>query len=974
MAQFLNLVAKVYIENELQNLSDYTFIFPNKRCGVFFTNYLSKMAPTSIILPKIKTISEFISAFSKSIEASRLELLFILYDVYRNIVLDKSKESNVIDFDKFQFWAEMILNDFNDADKYLVDAKQLFANVKNLKEISSNFLTEEQIDVINKFWGETYHIEDISSFWKHIQHADEGDALSHQFIKLWEILFELYSSFKERLNSMGLCYQGMLYRQVAENIKTNYVDKLDSKRYIFVGFNVMSFSEIKIFEQLKTIGRADFYWDFNSPAYVYKENRATRFVGKYVTQFKSLYKIEEELITKFPSINVIGVPSNVGQVKEASSIISQLEVNGEISGVNTAIVFPDENLFIPMLHSLPEKINNVNITMGFPLRHTSIASLVVNVTSMQLRARIVQGEYQFFYEDILNILSHPIINSIAYEESRDLMRHIKNNRIFNISSDYIKENYSKLSVIFTAVKNLNKTKDVLDYLKSLVLWIRPQLQDEKVLDKLLIDKYFDGLCVLERLLDKYNISINDRSVFHIVERTLSFETINFVGEPLSGLQMMGVLETRALDFDNIVILSMNEKVFPRKHYAKTFIPDTLRKGYGMSTIAFQESMYAYYFYRMIARAKNVYIMYDARTGGLSSGEMSRYLYQLKFLYPHDNINFSMINYNVISPQKEKLTINKNKEIIEKLKIYKDPNSERYLSASALNTYISCPLSFYLQYVEGIHQDDEIVEYMDEGTYGTIMHEVAEQIYMHLKGTSDEVKITSELLDSLKNRQIDIKRLIIQSVNYHYNKLGRDNDTPLQGEAKVISDIMLYFIQLLFENEKQFTEFYFVDAEKKCFGQWKINDEHTINFKQIIDRIDKVFENGQYLIRLVDYKTGKDKVDLASIEDLFDKDKEDRRKAIFQLFVYCCYYAYYTGYKGDIRPYIYTYKTLNTEHLPPIKVENRVLNGYLEYKDQFWALFEELINEIFDETIPFKSATHEDACHYCKFMDICNKES
>ena len=406
------------------------------------------------------------------------------YDVYRNIVLDKSKESNVIDFDKFQFWAEMILNDFNDADKYLVDAKQLFANVKNLKEISSNFLTEEQIDVINKFWGETYHIEDISSFWKHIQHADEGDALSHQFIKLWEILFELYSSFKERLNSMGLCYQGMLYRQVAENIKTNYVDKLDSKRYIFVGFNVMSFSEIKIFEQLKTIGRADFYWDFNSPAYVYKENRATRFVGKYVTQFKSLYKIEEELITKFPSINVIGVPSNVGQVKEASSIISQLEVNGEISGVNTAIVFPDENLFIPMLHSLPEKINNVNITMGFPLRHTSIASLVVNVTSMQLRARIVQGEYQFFYEDILNILSHPIINSIAYEESRDLMRHIKNNRIFNISSDYIKENYSKLSVIFTAVKNLNKTKDVLDYLKSLVLWIRPQLQDEKVLDKL----------------------------------------------------------------------------------------------------------------------------------------------------------------------------------------------------------------------------------------------------------------------------------------------------------------------------------------------------------------------------------------------------------------------------------------------------------------------------------------------------------
>lgn len=973
MEPFLSKVAKVYAEKEKNNLLDYCFVFPNKRSSTFFSCYLAENIGQSI-LPKTSTISDFILDFSSGTEAYRIELLFLLYDVYRNLLQNKSADIHIVEFDKFQFWAEMILNDFNDIDKYLVDAKQLYINIFKLKEINSNFLTQEQIEVINYYWGEN-RVNDISdSFWKHIKH-NEGD-LSDNFIKLWQILYELYESFKERLTDLELCYSGMAYREVAESKKLTNKSQLPYKRYIFVGFNALSTSEIKIFEQLQAIGCADFYWDYDSFAFKQKYNSATRFVGKYVKWFKSYYDIfEDKDKEELPNINVIGVPSNIGQLKETSSIISNLYHQNNITEVNTAIVLPDEDLFIPLLHSLPKEIDAVNVTMGYPMRNSTVASLIKNIISLQLRARIVYEETQYFYDDIYNVLTHPLIKRIAGKECFNVIRLLNDKRLFNISSKFLVENYHQLSPIFYAVNDLKDVSEVISYIKCLISWIESSLNNDDVIDIAFIKKYINAVEIIENLIYQYNIEIADKTVFHLIERIVGSETINFIGEPLKGLQVMGVLETRALDFENIIILSMNERIYPRKHFSKTFIPNALRRGYGMSTISFQESMYAYYFYRMISRAKNVYVMYDARTGGIRSGEMSRFLYQLKFLYNKGNFNFSIVNYDVLAVDNKKLTVEKTPQIMKKLNVYKDKESNRYLSASALNKYISCPLSFYLFYVEGMQHEDEITDYMDEGTYGTIMHEVAENFYMKLKNNADEVLITEEILDRQKHRQGDLMKQITRSINYHYNKLGKDNDTPLHGDSKVIGEIMLHFTLLLFENEKQFTDFYFIDAEHKQSGQWEINDKHTINFKQIIDRLDKIklSDDTNFLMRFVDYKTGSDKVDVTSIESLFDGSKNDRRKAVFQLFVYCLYYAYYTGFAGDIQPYIYTFKTLNTEHLPSIKIAKKEVVSYLEYKEEFWTLFEKLINEIFDENIPFTPALNNDACHYCKFLELCNKK-
>ena len=774
---------------------------------------------------------------------------------------------------------------------------------------------------------------------------------------------------------MGLCYSGMSYREVAEDYDFRKIESLNSKRFIFIGFNVLSLSEIKIFEKLQSLNLADFYWDLNSPAYKYEDNRAIRFVGKYKKRFKSIYSIEESQIEEFPNINVIGVPSSMGQIKETSSIIGKLKSENNISEMNTAIVLPDEGLFIPLIHSLPNDIDSVNITMGYPMRHTSLAVLIGLIVSMQLRARIVHGEMQFYYEDIVNVLSHGFLKAVSDKDCKLIVKYIDENRSYNLSAKYLNDNYSIFNTVFAPIRDLNNAKEVVGYIKNLLLWVKLNLDERSSVDILFVDKYLNLLDNFAVLINRYKITMSESTVIHLLERMIGTASVNFEGEPLKGLQIMGVLETRALDFENLIILSMNERIFPRKHYAKTFIPSALRRGYGMSTVSQQESMYAYYFYRMISRAKNVYIMYDSRAHGANSGEMSRFLYQLKYLYNREKITFNAIKYSVKPTKKDILKVEKTPKIMKVLNRYKDPIMGKNLSASSLKDYIKCPMKFYLSKVEGYDFEDDDPEYMDNKMFGTILHEVAEAFYMKLKGDADEVKITKANLDDFKQLQGDIYRLITRSINFHYNKLGEDNYTPLQGDSKAIGDIMLHFVLLMFENEKQFADFYFVKAEEDVKDQWEINDQHTINFRMFIDRIDKVKgnENGDYVLRFVDYKTGSDLVSIGNISDLFNPANTQNNSAIFQLMLYCLFYAYKYEYKGEIKPYIYQLKTMSTAHLSPIMVNKKVLNTYREYVDEFWPLFEQVINDIFDVTKPFVSTTVEKTCEYCNLIEVCNKK-
>lgn len=966
MTPFLKQVAGAYCENERDNMLDYCFVFPNKRSGVFFKQHLSEIAGPNFIMPEVTTISDFISSFSPLAEASRYEQLFTLYNEYHKLSEDLS------DFDKFQFWGELLLGDFNDIDRYLVDPAQLFVNVERLKEINANYFTEEQIRIIERYWSELPRDYDPEEFWRHVDNDGKCKA-GDKFLKLWQVLLPLYRAFRSSLESQGLSTSGMYYRNAVEKLSGITVDELPYKRYIFVGFNVLSVSEISIFDKLKALGMADFYWDYNSPAFRIKGNRAGRFMSKNVRHFKSLYDLEEPEQTQYPTIEIVGVSSDIGQVKMAGRKISEWASDNTIHDVNdavdTAIVLPDENLFIPMIHSIPEPVTSINVTMGYPMRHTSIATLMRNIVSMHLRAQSVKGKFRYFYEDLKKVLTHPLINSIAPAKVSELLEMIIQNRMFTVDYDTIVAEAPELAAVFAEVSDVKDIDKVADYtrrlIETLLRSIDNNTQDK---EKNKSETYFLQcyLMALDSLCDaakRFRITMRDSTFFHLLERAIGSETINFTGEPLKGLQVMGVLETRALDFENIIILSMNERIFPSRHFSRSFIPDALRRAYGLSTIDFQESIYSYYFYRLISRAGRVVLLYNAN----SMGEMSRYLAQL--LYMTDagaNVSHRLALYGQSAFPKPEISVRKNRAIMEKLSKFTSEGEDcRYLSASSINDYINCPLNFYLKQVERYNPDDDIVDYIDSATYGTILHAVAEKLYTAMA----DADITADRLANV--RQTEIEKLITKSINHYFKKRDENDLTPLAGSDLLIGKIMLKYIRMMLECEQAFVPYRFYEGEYKERTRFKINDRLSVNLVMIIDRIDRVkIGTDEEVLRIVDYKTGGDVMSAKDVGAMFDRDSDRRPKAMFQLFLYSNLYAMVKGYDGPIQPYIYKFTDMFKKGLPELKIDRQGLKDYRDYNDEFLERFKSLITEIFDENVPFVRTNNTHSCKYCKFKTIC----
>lgn len=997
MVEFLKNIARVYIENEKEHLLDYCFIFPNKRAGVFFGKYLAEVMGQSVVLPQITTINDFVFSLNDKIEASRYEQLFLLYDIYRNLYLKQnSSDDNIHEFDKFQFWGDMLINDFNDADKYMIDTTQLFINVKRFKEINSNYLTEEQINVINKYWGENLTYDDSARFWRHISDDEKSDGISNKFVKIWSKMGEMYDSFNNQLSSQGLTYSGRAYRDAANKLRNINPNELEYHRYIFIGFNVLSTSEIKIFERLKAINCADFYWDYNSPGYIGCFNKASRFLANYIEEFTSKYDTNEPEIKSFPNITIISIPSNIGQVKEAGTVLNHLISTKEISDVNnaidTAIVLPDESLFIPLINSYPKEFKgNVNITMGYPMRFTPIAAFMKIIVSLHLRARKIRNEFYYFYEDLQNLLAHPLFKSISGQDGNKIDRYIREAKMFNVPCKYLIEQFPDLSTIFKPVAKTTSINDVFDYAIALVDFIRSKVAkiSNKNIDKAFVDRYYHSLHNLRDLVKKYGVLMQEHTFFHLIERAIASDTVTFIGEPLHGLQIMGVLETRVLDFKNIIMTSMNERIFPRKHYKGSFIPDALRRSYGMSTIEFQESIYAYYFYRLISRANNVFLLYDYRGKSSRSGDMSRYLFQLKYLFPQENIKFNVSNYGMTLNANQRISITKTNAIMEKINSYRNLESKKYLSASSLKTLVHCPLQFYLQYIEDINIPDEINEHMDSATLGNVVHEVMEKLYIPYIGK----EITLDILSKLQSDNINIDRLITVALNRNFNHLHKKLQnadaqtieqallTPLSGEAALLFDIIKDIVKLVITRDTDFVPFVFEGAEFVKLGQYKVNDNLSVNFKVKIDRIDKP-KNSHY--RIVDYKTGSDEISINNLEELFDNSLGKNNAAILQLLIYSVVLnaidntGKYTG--QSIQPFIYKLRTIYQQKFTPITINKIELIDYKDFLDSaedsvgFIDLFHRTLQNLFDPTVPFEQTNNDHNCKYCKFKMICGKEN
>lgn len=959
MKPFLYQVASLFYEKWEAEVSRLAFVFPNRRTGLFFQKYLSEVADTPLFSPTILTINDLFIQLSGKQSADRISMLFILYDIY--IRQSGSTET----FDEFLYWGEMLLNDFDDIDKYMANARMLFSNVTDLREIENDFdfLSDEQIAAIRSFWSSFY---------------PRGDTPNQQqFLAVWQVLYDLYEEFRATLAAEGKGYEGMIFREVVESMERGESPDLPYEQIVFVGLNALSVSEERFLAQLQKREIADFYWDYVSDKVTDPDNKASYFVSRNLKSFPSSMKLPPEEKVK-TEIEVIGIPSGIGQAKHVYTLLSDWCKEAEMSSeeaLRTVVILPDEHLLIPVLNAIPEQIRRINVTMGYPLAGTPVASLIEYILALQKNVRYIDRNPLFYFRDVLPVLNHRYILSTSPEIISSLVKEITENNKIYISHTEL-EKTPLLEILFTPVTGVEAFSDYLIKVLEELNKVMSALSDEEEedapqrtndLEQEFIFHYFTTVNRMKEVMKDARIEMKIDTFFRLLKRVTDTITIPFHGEPLSGLQIMGVLETRALDFDRLIILSMNEGIFPQRKAANSFIPYNLRRGFGLPTYEHQDSVWAYHFYRLIERASHVSLLYDTRSNGLQTGEVSRFVHQLHYHYEVP-MRDKLVVYNVSSSKTPPLAVPKREDIMRRLDAYRKGGSKA-ISASAINTYLDCPLKFYFSVVEGIREEEEVSETIESDVFGSILHKVMEELYKPFQGKM----VTVDLLKAIRKDTALLTGAIARAFASEFFKT--EVVRSLTGQNYLIGEMIRKYVEKILERDGKLTPFVYIESERKINGLISLSDHSEIRLKGFIDRVDEVLD----AIRIIDYKSGSGTTTFSSIESLFNKEEKDRAKAVMQVFMYCWMYAHFTENKGKtIQPGIYYVRSLFSDPFDP-SVYHRIERGKSEKVEDFSGYaqaFEEglrgCLDEIFNPEIPFTQTPTGKACSYCPFKGICGK--
>jgi hypothetical protein len=961
MNSFIGRVAAEFYKIYGQQISDFTFVFPNRRAGLFFQKYLSQVIQVPLFSPDIMTINDcFLSATNLKV-ADRLQQLFYLYEIF----LSKTKSDET--FDSFLFWGEMLLGDFNEIDKYLVDAQQLFTNLKDLKDIDGQF----------EFFSDT-QIEAIKEFWASFSPAQKGLS-SEKFESTWNVLFPIYDEFCKKLLSDGLANEGLICRSVVEELKTSNISSWDDKQFVFIGFNALNPCERKLFIELQKRGKADFYWDYEGFAVADSDNKASAYRAENQALFASRFEIPS-VVSQFSDskIELIGVPSSVGQAKKVFTILDGLFPNAVLSDewMNTAVILPDETLLSALLNCIPTQIDKINITMGLPIQATPLISLLEHIFELHLRGRKSASGFSFYHQHVIGVINHQYVGLLYKDDVRNLANHINENNLIYVDSTLLHKNE-----LFSLIFQLPDSSDsLIEYLTNILLLLQNKWhqQDETTSSlQLECDFMYQIYLTLNRLKDvmmqkPITITLKIETFIKLVKQLFNSISIPFVGEPLSGLQVMGVLEVRGLDFDNLIITSFNEGVFPKKSNSQSFIPANLRKGFGLPTTEQQDAITAYNFYRLIHRAKRVYFIYDSRTEGRQLGQISRFYNQLKYHYGIDIIQSSQsfdIAFNASVP----IEIQKSDYVMQQLERFCDQgHGASALSASSINTYIDCPLQFYLSKVEKMDVADEIIETIESDTFGTLYHAVMEYLYEPFVGKM----IEESAFDALLNNALLIEKMIKKAFVKIFLKKSNDVEIELEGNNLLISRVLKKYVVQSLKMDKFYAPFLYVQSEELCTIQFPINNGNkSVNIKGFIDRID--YKNDVF--RILDYKTGKGSLEFVSIPQLFDFSNDKRPKFVLQTFLYGLLYKSKTTGK-IISPGVFfmrnTFKSgFSTQLIHKIsKDDYHIVENFADYEEEFSQHLTSCIESMFDKDIPFSQTPNLKVCLYCKFKEICNRHN
>lgn len=958
MKPFLYRVAQAFYNENGQNISDYTFVFPNRRAGLFFQKYLTQLIDKPLFSPNILTINDVFYSAGELNLADKTELLFRLYAIFRKI--SKREET----FDTFAGWGEMLLNDFDDVDKYLVDAKQIFTNVTELKEIDRLFnpFSEKQIQALQQFW-------------EHFLPVTEGKT-QEDFIAVWRVLLPIYLQFREELFAENLGTEAMIFRHTAERlIRRETITFFENRKFVFVGFNALNPCEQVLFKELQKNNQADFYWDYEGDELRDADNPAS-FHADNARKFPSRLQIPLEINSlENKRFTLTAIPSAVGQAKETYRLLNDLYPTQEHAEdwIKTAVVLPDENQLLPLLSSLPHQLDKVNVTMGFPLKSTPIAGLVEHLFNLQKRVRkIVEGN-TFYYQSVWSVLNHPYIQLICNENIKFISSQIISHNWVYVNENIFKED-ELLKMIFTPCADAKSLPNyLLRVIKNLHFDIQKISEQEKKyrLERDFLYQYYVTLNRLNDVLRKtpVDMEISLDTMVRVVRQLTQGLTIPFEGEPLEGLQIMGMLETRALDFENLIICSFNEGVFPKRSLHPTFIPYNLRRAFELPTSEHQDAVSAYNFYRLIQRAKRLFFIYDSRTEAGQTGEVSRFVHQLRY---HYGVKFDVKNltYDIQFPDDKPIVVQKTPEVMNKMRRFlNESDSSSAFSASSLNNYVDCPLKFYLSQVENVEQPDEVEENIEANMFGTLLHEVMQYFYEPFEGKLVHV---SDIDETLKN-PLWIDKLIRKAFAAKYFR-KKDADITLEGNYLLIGKVIEKYVKQILRYDKLQTPFTYIKSEEKCIGRIPIHGgEGAVNLKGFIDRVEE--KSG--VVRVIDYKSGAGNLNFKDLDEVFRPENDKRPKYVLQTFLYSLLYKQKAD-KKLIVPQIYYVKSIfkndfTTQIIQkPERNVTFLVENFADYEDEFNEKLTAILEEIYNPEIPFIQCESNKPCKFCPFNVICRR--
>ena len=915
MNDFLYFVAQDILKKHGTNLSRTAVVFPNKRASLFLNEHLAQMAGKPLWSPAYITISELFRSHSSLVVADPIKLVC---DLHKSFCQQTGSTETL---DQFYAWGQLLLADFDDIDKNLADADHVFSNLRDIHELDNlDYLSPEQRDILRHFF---------------IHFSEEHETeLKQRFLRLWSHLADIYHDFNQRLQAQGLCYEGTLYRQVAENEHLT----LDYDHYLFVGFNLLQKVEQRLFRRLQQEQKASFYWDFDH--YYLQHHEAGRYIYRLLQDFPNELPVDaEDIYQNFQHpkhITYVSAPSDDLQARYVSTWLTEKGTQRLESGRRTAIVLCDETLLPTVIHCLPDATTQVNITTGYPLQQTAVASFIQLYLDMLLGGKSPRLKAKF--------LRHPYA------------RYIDNATPQDIATPHSQKENGICAQLLTLLRSIAQNADIND-----------PLFDESVY------RAYTMINRIHGLMESRDLVVTDNTLAHLINQIIQQVSIPFHGEPAVGLQIMGVLETRNLDFDHVLLLSCNESNMPRGINDTSFIPHSIRHAYELTTVENKVGIYAYYFHRLLQRAHDITIVYNNATDDGQQGEMSRFMLQLMVEYPHPILRHTLLSGQQV-PQWTPVPIHKTPRVVNILKqLYGQPNS--VLSPTAVNLFLRCPLQFYYRYVADIRQPETADEEqeLDNRIFGNIFHQAADIIYKQMPS-----EIERPMLEHLLRQPATISRAVDEAFRLELPSL------PDSGLQIINREVIIRYLRMLIEHDCALTPFRIIGLEYDVQRLLDISlpDYQSLSIGGRIDRLDLVGAGtANERLRVVDYKTGSHRMKaLPDVEAIFAPEQIHNHSDYYlQTFVYadivsrqhCTFHNSHSSFHIQVSPtLLFIQHAAAPDYDPTLYFGKEPILDIAPYSQQFNELLTQTVTRIFSPDEPFLPTTDQRICQYCPYRQLC----